>query len=80
MIPQRRLNRTGYGNGVSCRVEACRKRLRTIRANHAAQIEMDERGEGFALGSGGFDSCQGSGFGQAGTQGQDEGQEEAGIT
>lgn len=79
MIPQRRLNRNGYGNGVSYRVEACRQRLRIIRAKHAAQIKMDERAERF--GAGGVDSCQeGSGFVQAGRQRQDEGQEEAGIT
>ena len=33
MIPQRRLSRSSYGNGVSCRVEACRKRLRTVRSS-----------------------------------------------
>lgn len=42
MIPQRRLSRDGYGNGVSCRVEACRRRLRTIRAG-GSQIHVDER-------------------------------------
>ena len=42
MIPQRRLSRDGYGNGVSCRVEACRRRLRTIRAG-GSQVQVDER-------------------------------------
>jgi hypothetical protein len=79
MIPQRRLNRNGYGNGVSCRVEACRKRLRIIRTKHAAQSNMDKRLERF--GAGGANSCrEGSGFVQAGRQRQDEGQKEAGIT
>lgn len=40
MIPQRRLSRDGYGNGVSCRVEACRRRLRTIRAG-GSQVHVD---------------------------------------
>ena len=35
MIPQRRLTRSSFGNGVSCRIEACRRRLRTVRANEA---------------------------------------------
>ena len=35
MIPQRRLTRSGFGNGVSCRVEACRRRLRTVRASES---------------------------------------------
>ena len=42
MIPQRRLSRDGYGNGVSCRVEACRRRLRTIRAG-GSHVHVDER-------------------------------------
>ena len=42
MIPQRRLSRDGYGNGVSCRVEACRRRLRTIRAG-GSRVQVDER-------------------------------------
>jgi hypothetical protein len=40
MIPQRRLSREGYGNGVSCRVEACRRRLRILRAN-GLQVRFD---------------------------------------
>ncbi|MGH9969138.1 MAG: hypothetical protein ACREBG_15245 [Pyrinomonadaceae bacterium] len=43
MIPHRSLSRGNAGNGVSCRVEACRKRLRTIRANHKAKIQTGEQ-------------------------------------
>lgn len=35
MIPQRKLTRTGASNGISYRVEACRRRLRTIRTSEA---------------------------------------------
>ncbi len=35
MIPQRKLTRTGVSNGISYRVEACRRRLRTIRSSEA---------------------------------------------
>jgi hypothetical protein len=42
MIPQRRLTRSGFHNGVSCRVEACRRRLRTVRANEAP-VRLEER-------------------------------------
>ena len=45
MIPQRRLSRNSYGNGVSCRVEACRKRLRTVRSS--AHVHLDEDAEEF---------------------------------
>ena len=31
MIPPRRLTRNDFGNGVSCRIDACRRRLRTVR-------------------------------------------------
>jgi hypothetical protein len=47
MIPQRRLSRNSYGNGVSCRVEACRKRLRTVRSN-GTHIRLGENAEQFA--------------------------------
>ena len=46
MIPQRRLSRNSYGNGVSCRVEACRKRLRLVRSN-GTQVHLDEDAEEF---------------------------------
>jgi len=36
MIPQRRLTRTGFGNGVSGRVEACRRRLRSVRTSETS--------------------------------------------
>ena len=49
MIPQRRLTRSGFGNGVSCRIEACRRRLRTVRANEApARLEERTTMPGFA--------------------------------
>lgn len=35
MIPQRKPGRASNGNGVSCRMEACRRRLRTVRTNEA---------------------------------------------
>lgn len=35
MIPQRKLTRTGVSNGISYRVEACRRRLRTIRTSES---------------------------------------------
>jgi hypothetical protein len=38
MIPHRSLGSDSSENGVSPRVEACRKRLRIIRANQRAQI------------------------------------------
>ena len=46
MIPQRRLSRNSYGNGVSCRVEACRKRLRLVRSN-GNQVRLGEDAEEF---------------------------------
>jgi hypothetical protein len=39
MIPDRSLTRDASENGVSSRVEACRKRLRLIRGNQKAAIE-----------------------------------------
>ena len=38
MIPHRSLGRENYGDGVSYRVVACRKRLRIVRAEQGAQI------------------------------------------
>ena len=46
MIPQRRLSRNSYGNGVSCRVEACRKRLRIVRSN-GTHVSLGEDAEEF---------------------------------
>ena len=49
MIPQRRLTHSSLGNGVSCRIEACRRRLRTVRANDApARLEERTTMRGFA--------------------------------
>ena len=42
MIPHRSLSRDSSENGVSSRVEACRKRLRMIRANHKGPNETVE--------------------------------------
>jgi hypothetical protein len=39
MIPHRGLSRDTNENGVSSRVDACRKRLRLIRANQRGPIE-----------------------------------------
>lgn len=41
MIPQRKLTRTGFSNGISYRVEACRRRLRTVRTGEA-QTQFEE--------------------------------------
>lgn len=41
MIPRHSLSRDNSGNGVSCRVEACRKRLRTIRTNKKPQLKTE---------------------------------------
>jgi hypothetical protein len=42
MIPHRSLSRDTSENGVSSRVEACRKRLRMIRANQRGPIDTVE--------------------------------------
>ena len=42
MIPHRSLSRDTGENGVSSRVEACRKRLRLVRGNHKAPFETVE--------------------------------------
>ncbi len=76
MIRPRRLNRDGYENGVSCRVEVCRKRLRSIRTRHTAQIQEDQTvadSASLATGGGAVADLR---VVQAGT----EGHEEAGLT
>ena len=40
MIPVRSLSRESFDNGVRCRVDACRKRLRIIRVQQRAQIHI----------------------------------------
>lgn len=40
MIPHRSLSRYTSENGVSSRVEACRRRLRLIRGNHKESFEQ----------------------------------------
>ena len=54
MIPRRGLIREISGNRVSDRVEACRKRLRTVPANDKTQmyIEMDEQLEELTISTG----------------------------
>ncbi len=42
MIPHRSLSRDTSENGVSSRVEACRKRLRSIRGSHEGPFEKVE--------------------------------------
>ena len=69
MIPQRRLTRSGFGNGVSCRIEACRRRLRTVRTNEApARLEERKTKPGFA--SDGLNVAANTE--EVSTQGQDE--------
>ncbi len=54
MIPQRGLIREISGGRVTDRVEACRKRLRTVRANEETEmyIEMDEQLEELTISTG----------------------------
>lgn len=69
MIPQRKLTRSGFGNGVSCRIEACRRRLRTVRASEApARLEEGATIPGFA--SAGLNVA--ANMEDVSTQGQDE--------
>lgn len=72
MIPQRRLTRSGFGNGVSCRVEACRRRLRTVRANESP-ARLEKRPMKSAAESAGVNVAGNTAtFDDIGTQGQDE--------
>ena len=54
MIPQRGIIREISGSRVSDKVEACRKRLRTVRANDGSQmyIEMDDQLEELTISTG----------------------------
>lgn len=72
MIPQRKLTRSGFGNGVSCRIEACRRRLRTVRANEApARLKEHPMKSGFK--AAGLDvAASNAPFGELSTAGQDE--------
>ncbi len=78
MIPRRRPSRDGYGNGVSCRVEACRKRLRSVRTSHAAQVRDDYGVEPASVVSGG--GAVAAPVKLSFVQADMEGQEEAGLT
>ena len=43
MIPQRKLTRTGFSNGINNRVDACRRRLRTVRTGTGeVQTRLEE--------------------------------------
>ncbi len=78
MIPPRSSSRDNNGNGVSCRVEACRRRLRSIRAGKMAEMQVDSylRTEEISLGKIEVDHGSGHGLQQTSI----EGLEEAGIT
>ena len=72
MIPQRRLTRSGFGNGVSCRIEACRRRLRTVRASESP-AQLREHPMKSAAESGGLNvAAKAVTFDNIGIQGQDE--------
>ena len=45
MIPDRTLNSGNFGNGVSYRVSACRKRLRVSRTIHRASTDSETEGQ-----------------------------------
>jgi hypothetical protein len=45
MIPPRTLNGENFGNGISNRVSACRKRLRFSRTVHRANHNSETRGQ-----------------------------------
>jgi len=71
-------SRDSSENGVSSRVEACRKRVRMVRANHKGPIETVERG-GISVASsveGGTEMSRGSGVIEVRAERLDE----AGIT
>ena len=71
MIPQRRLSRSSVGNGVSCRREACRRRLRLVRASDAQSPSKDSAAE-WATDSGGANAEAASLVVGFETKGQDE--------
>ena len=76
MIPQRSLSRVSSENGVSSRVEACRKRLRLIRADHKTQLEAAEE-VSIACGDEAYSEMSRS---PRAIKAQDEELDEAGIT
>jgi hypothetical protein len=72
MIPQRKLTRSGSGNGVSCRIEACRRRLRTVRANEAPG-RLEERSLKSGFKAAGLNvAADNATFDELRTAGQDE--------
>ena len=77
MIPQRSLSRVSSENGVSSRVEACRKRLRLIRADHKTQLEAGPDDVSIACGDETHSELSRS---HRAIKAQDEELDEAGIT
>ena len=77
MIPQRSLSRVSSENGVSSRVEACRKRLRLIRADHKTQLEVLPDDVSIACGDEAHSEMSRS---PRAIKAQDEELDEAGIT
>ena len=72
MIPQRRLTRTGFGNGVSCRVEACRRRLRSVRTSETqTRLEENDVASVFDPDGTALEESEMK-FGEVGTLGQNE--------
>ena len=71
MIPQRKLTRSGSGNGVSCRIEACRRRLRTVRSNEAPG-RLEERSLKSGFKAAGLNVAADTTFDELRTAGQDE--------
>jgi len=77
MIPQRSLSRVSSENGVSSRVEACRKRLRLIRADHKTQLEAGPEDVSIACCDQAYSEMSRS---PRAIKAQDEELDEAGIT
>lgn len=73
MIPPRRPGRDGDGSGVSSRVEACRRRLRTRRAN-GAPVSLEEAAADFVSDDSESDSVTSAkmDLGHITAEGQDE--------
>lgn len=79
MIPHCSLSRDSYENGVSSRVEACRKRLRMIRANQKGPIETVEPVAGISVACN-IEACTEMSRSPGAIEARAERQDEAGIT
>jgi hypothetical protein len=77
--PHRSLGSDSPENGVSFRVEACRKRLRSIRANQKAQIGTVELLKEVPN-TGGVESYREISRSQGAIEARPEGMDEVGIT